>query len=335
MKGNSLPAYSREPDEKEQFTQKIDRVYTVFAGAYDLAVKALPVWKSWLKQALPHIRGPKVLEVSFGTGYLLTQYADRFETHGIDYNEKMVSVASDNLKKKGITAILQQGNVESLPYQDESFGTDDVNAGRSVLCTPAEVAQGGHIQQSVTDAFLARAFRADIALQNSGGVRIDIETGDISIADAYELLPFANTLYELEMTGAEIVTALEQGLGNVIDAGGSSGAYPYGAGIRWDVDVSEDPGSRFSNVEVRPKGASTWSPINPTATYIVVANSFMVGGGDGYQVLADVNADGRGVDTFLDYAQSWIDWIVEDQSGTIARPTEFSTQSYLPVPDLP
>jgi ubiquinone/menaquinone biosynthesis C-methylase UbiE len=118
---NQILAYSTEPDDKERFTQEFDRTYTIVAGAYDLAVKVLPVWKSWLKQALPHIRGPKVLEVSFGTGYLLTQYADRFETHGIDYNEKLVSVASDNLKKKGITAELQKGNVESLPYDDGAF----------------------------------------------------------------------------------------------------------------------------------------------------------------------------------------------------------------------
>jgi ubiquinone/menaquinone biosynthesis C-methylase UbiE len=121
MRSKQLPAYSSEPEDKEQFSREFDRVYTLLAGVYDLAVKLLPVWKSWLKQALPHIRGPKVLEVSFGTGYLLTQYADRFETHGIDYNHKMVSVASDNLKKKGITARLRQGDVESLPYDDESF----------------------------------------------------------------------------------------------------------------------------------------------------------------------------------------------------------------------
>ncbi len=113
--------YSTEPEDGEEFTQKLDRVYGLLAGAYDVAVRVFPVWKTWLKQALPHIQGPKVLEVSFGTGYLLSQYAGRFETHGIDYNEKMVSVASENLKKKGIEASLQQGNVESLPYADETF----------------------------------------------------------------------------------------------------------------------------------------------------------------------------------------------------------------------
>ena len=113
--------YSNEPGDKEAFTRQFDRTYTMIAGVYDLAVKAFPVWKNWLRQALPHIQGPKVLEVSFGTGYLLTQYADRFETHGIDYNEKLLSVASDNLKKKGITAELRVANVESLPYDDETF----------------------------------------------------------------------------------------------------------------------------------------------------------------------------------------------------------------------
>jgi ubiquinone/menaquinone biosynthesis C-methylase UbiE len=115
------PAYSTEPDDGEQFTRELDRMYTLFAGAYDLAVKVFPVWKTWLRHALPHIRGPKVLEVSFGTGYLLTQYADRFETDGIDYSQKMLSVARANLEKQGIEARLQQGNVESLPYEDETF----------------------------------------------------------------------------------------------------------------------------------------------------------------------------------------------------------------------
>nr|NIT96847.1 bifunctional metallophosphatase/5'-nucleotidase [Actinomycetota bacterium]NIX51830.1 bifunctional metallophosphatase/5'-nucleotidase [Actinomycetota bacterium] len=66
-------------------------------------------------------------------------------------------------------------------------------------------------------------------------MRIDIPAGDVTIADAYELLPFANTLFELEMTGAEVVLALEQGLSNTVDSGGSSGAFPYGSGIRWDL----------------------------------------------------------------------------------------------------
>lgn len=229
--------------------------------------------------------------------------------------------------------------VDVLAAEVIGTSTDDLclarfplDGSRSTICDDAEVPNGGDIQQLVTDAFLARAFRADIALQNSGGVRIDIPAGDVSIADAYELLPFANTLFELEMTGAEVVLALEQGLANPLDNGGSSGAYPYGSGIRWDVDVNQAFGSRFSNVEVKPKGSDTWSAIDESATYVVVANSFMAGGGDGFTVLADVVADGRGVDTLLDYAQSFIDYIVEDAAGTISKPTDYSTVNYTPAP---
>ncbi|MCB0994944.1 MAG: 5'-nucleotidase C-terminal domain-containing protein [Acidimicrobiales bacterium] len=206
------------------------------------------------------------------------------------------------------------------------------NDGRSTICGEFETPNGGEVQQLVTEAFLARAFRADIALQNSGGVRVDLLPGDLTIARAYELLPFANTLVELEMTGAEIQASLEEGLGNVLDAGGSTGAYPYGAGIRWDVDVSQPFGSRFSNIEVMPKGATSWGPLDLTATYIVVANSFMVGGGDGYATLKTVSDSGRSVDTFLDYAQTFVDYVEEDLGGVVNAPTEFSTKSYTPLP---
>lgn len=60
--------YSREPRDRAEFTESRDRLYMRFAGLYDLAVKAIPFRRRWLGGAIPHIRGPKVLEVSFGTG---------------------------------------------------------------------------------------------------------------------------------------------------------------------------------------------------------------------------------------------------------------------------
>ncbi len=118
---NAPPNYSHEPTDKDSFTQGLDKAYGLFARPYDIGVKLLPVWKTWLKQALPHIRGPRVLEVSFGTGFLLTQYANEYDTDGIDFNEKMVAVARKNLTRKKIAARLQQGNVEALPYPDNTF----------------------------------------------------------------------------------------------------------------------------------------------------------------------------------------------------------------------
>ncbi len=112
---------STEPTNAAQFTKDWDRSYTALARPYDLAVRLLPVWKTWIQRALPHIEGPRVLEVSFGTGYLMSQYAGNFETYGVDYNRAMVGTAQKNLLRAGRKAELIRGNVEDLPYPDASF----------------------------------------------------------------------------------------------------------------------------------------------------------------------------------------------------------------------
>ena len=113
--------YMNEPENKAQFTEKNNNLYTAFARVYGLAVKIMPFWKRWLKATLPHIQGPRVLEVSFGTGYLLTQYAAHYQTYGIDYNQKFVTLLQKELAKKGLSADIRQANVESLPFEDAFF----------------------------------------------------------------------------------------------------------------------------------------------------------------------------------------------------------------------
>ena len=78
-------------------------------------------------------------------------------------------------------------------------------------------------------------------LQADGGMDL-VPAGDFSIGDAYKLLPFANTLVSLDMTGAEIHQVLEEALDYALSEGGSSGAYPYAAGLRWDIDASKAMG---------------------------------------------------------------------------------------------
>ncbi|MBD3337976.1 MAG: methyltransferase domain-containing protein [Candidatus Lokiarchaeota archaeon] len=112
---------SKEPENKKEFTRILDEAYSKYAHLYDIAVKAFPLWKQWIKKVIPYIQGPRILELSFGTGYLLTKYADQFETYGIDYNKKMVEIARKNLEKNNISAKLRRADVESLPYPDNYF----------------------------------------------------------------------------------------------------------------------------------------------------------------------------------------------------------------------
>jgi len=115
------PRWSAEPVDPQSFTKDHDRVYTRFAGLYAAALRTLPVWKTWLARSLPYVVGPRVLEVSFGTGWLLARYADRVEAHGVDLNRRMVATAGDELRRTHRTAALAQANVEALPYADGCF----------------------------------------------------------------------------------------------------------------------------------------------------------------------------------------------------------------------
>ncbi len=115
--------FSKEPDNSIEYTNKLDREYSKYAKLYDFSVKFLPIWKTWIKSAIPHIKGERVLEASFGTGYLLAQYAQGYETYGIDFNTKMIEIAKANLANKNIKANLQWANVENLPFPDNYFDT--------------------------------------------------------------------------------------------------------------------------------------------------------------------------------------------------------------------
>ncbi|WP_051002095.1 bifunctional metallophosphatase/5'-nucleotidase [Idiomarina xiamenensis] len=84
----------------------------------------------------------------------------------------------------------------------------------------------------VAEAFMAAVPDADFAIQNGGGVRSDIAAGEFTVADAYRLLPFANTLYRIDISGAEFKQAMEEALSYAVAANGSPGAYPHGANIQ-------------------------------------------------------------------------------------------------------
>ena len=115
--------YSDEPEYRERYTQRFDRFYSRFARLYDWLIKVLPFWRTWLNHAVASLQGTRILEVSYGTGYLLTQYADRFQTYGVDLNKTLAAIAKQNLEQQGIAARLQVADVETLPYADSSFDT--------------------------------------------------------------------------------------------------------------------------------------------------------------------------------------------------------------------
>lgn len=79
---------------------------------------------------------------------------------------------------------------------------------------------------------------ADISIQNRGGCRSNIEEGNFTVEDAYELLLFSNTMVNLKMTGTQIKNVLEDAIDFYLDPTGSWGAYPRASGLRFGERIS-------------------------------------------------------------------------------------------------
>ena len=193
------------------------------------------------------------------------------------------------------------------------------SAGVAGCAAANTLARGSDAAQVVAEAFLYAAKRADFALQNAGGVRVAVGAGKLSMNTAFALLPFSNVLYELELTGAEIVAALEDAVDHHLSGGANgSGAHPYAAGLRWDLDMSRPKGQRFANVQTRDRQSGEWSAIDPTRNYVLVTSDFLADGKDGYATLGAVSRSGRAVNTRLLYTQSFVDYV--QAKATLERP---------------
>ncbi len=198
---------------------------------------------------------------------------------------------------------------------------------------PRVIAHGGDAQQLVAQVFLERGRQfggADIALQNGGGVRVDLAAGDITVGRIYTMLPFKNTLVRLTMTGAEIKAALEDGIDFLLAGSGNTGAYPYTANLRYTIDLNQPKGSRVSKLETR-NAAGQWVAFSLTSNYRLITNNFLADGGDGYATLRTITGNRR-EDTFLDYAEPFLDYV--RARGTISRlpVADYSTQTFIDTP---
>ncbi len=154
--------------------------------------------------------------------------------------------------------------------------TADVLTGDRAICRVMECSMGNLIADAMLDRVADQGIV--IALQNSGGIRADIDAGQVTMGEVLTVLPFQNTLSTFQISGATLMEALENSASQIEDG---SGRFLQVAGMTLTVDLSMDPGSRISDVMVG--GA----PIDPAATYGVVSNNFVRNGGDGFAMFTD------------------------------------------------
>lgn len=148
-------------------------------------------------------------------------------------------------------------------------------------CRRGECALGNLVAEAMLEA--GRAAGATIALQNGGGLRAGLPAGPVTWGDVLGVLPFANTLATLRLTGADLRAALENGLSGVEQG---AGRFPQVAGLRFTWRPAAPAGQRLVSVSVRTADGA-YAPLEDERVYGVVTNNFLRRGGDNYTVLRD------------------------------------------------
>ena len=107
---------------------------------------------------------------------------------------------------------------------------------------------------------------------NGGGIRDDATGAQFTKLDAYSMVPFANKVMKVSVTGAGIRQALEDGVARVATQGGG---FPQVSGMTYTYSPANPVGSRVGAITVG--GA----PLDPARVYTAAVTNYVVNGGDG------------------------------------------------------
>lgn len=158
----------------------------------------------------------------------------------------------------------------------------------------------------VTDAF-RYVTNADMGFNNGGGFRADIPTGDVTLGQVIDMLPFDNRIVKIEATGAQILNMLQQCTASLPL---EDGEFPQVSGLRFTVRVADHS---ITNAEVLQADGS-YAPINPTAMYTVGTTNYCAYNGGLYGTLGDCTVL---EDTPIRYYEPLATYITEAYGGIV------------------
>lgn len=131
---------------------------------------------------------------------------------------------------------------------------------------------------------LRSALGADVALINGGVIRGGhrYEAGDKLLRrDIRSELPFYDEAALIEVSGAQLRAALENGFSRIEDL---NGRFPHVSGMEVVYRPAAPAGSRVESVRVGGR------PLNPDATYTLATSKYLATGGDDYRSLQAARA---------------------------------------------
>lgn len=116
-----------------------------------------------------------------------------------------------------------------------------------------------------------------MAFMNPGGIRADLDAGEITWGELYTVQPFNNYLVAMTLTGQQIERLLEQ---QWVDQ--PSPRILQISGLRYTWHADRPVGDRVDPGEIFLEDGT---PVRPDGRYRVVVNSFLADGGDNFTVL--------------------------------------------------
>ncbi|WP_240035300.1 bifunctional 2',3'-cyclic-nucleotide 2'-phosphodiesterase/3'-nucleotidase [Neobacillus notoginsengisoli] len=169
----------------------------------------------------------------------------------------------------GIKAIVDKYAADVAPILNVVIGT-----------TPSAILRAENADgESAMGNLIADSMKAhtgtDFAFMNPGGVRADIDAGDITWKEAFTVQPFGNDLVTMTLTGTQIKTLFEQ-------QWGSKPRILKISGLKVTYNDSLEKGSRIVSLT-----KTDGTPIVASEEYTVTVNNFMADGGDELHVLKD------------------------------------------------
>src|SRR5882762_6871170 len=144
-------------------------------------------------------------------------------------------------------------------------------------------------QETNMGDFIADTFRqamgADVGFVNGGSIRADmiIKPGVLTKRDVLSMLPFNNRVVKLQVMGAVIRAALENGVSTAAEEV-QPGRFPQVSGIRYAFDTSRPPHQRITSITIAGK------PLDERTTYTLTTTTYLaVEFGDGYEMFRGAN----------------------------------------------
>lgn len=270
----------------------------------------------------------EILKNKKGKNVLLAQTGTKLQNLGkITINTKNKKITSEfisNYKAQDEDAF---NYIEGIKNKFSDVLQEVVAKSSVTLTTLDPITHKRAIRNSETNLgdFCADAYRtmvgADIAFINGGGIRADIEEGDITYEEIINVHPFGNEICMIETTGQDILDALEVG---ACEYPIENGGFLQVSGLSYTIDPSIPSSVVFNErgqfVKVGGKYRVTEvmvedEPLVLNKTYTLASHNYMIkNGGDGYTMFMD---DKMIKDSVVIDNGALINYITENLSGVI------------------